>query len=103
MKAYRAALASFLVLATGVAAAEPLPSCEEAGLGIEDVVGIDGTHAKAYLEGNVVLRAVDTVEPACCSSGVAIVTPTRMMKAAARNARLPSSSAASICPRPNMP
>ncbi len=28
-----------------------------------------------YLEGNVVLRAVDTVEPACCSSGVAIVTP----------------------------
>ena len=51
-------------------------TCDEAGVGLWSVwVGADLSGVRSYYEGSVTLLAIDTIEPACCSAGVAIVMP----------------------------
>jgi hypothetical protein len=70
-------LAGLLMLPAIPAMALEVKSCADAGLGIESIAGpVEKTHLSLY-DGKVEAYTVDTVEPACCSSGVAIVVPAK--------------------------
>ncbi len=50
-------------------------TCEEAGTGLASLVEpIEANHLRLY-DGKASVFNVDTIEPACCSSGVAVVIP----------------------------
>ena len=71
-----AALAALAWPATANAQRSGLSSCEETGVDLTNVaVGADLGGVRNYYEGLVTLFAIDTVEPACCASGVAVVMP----------------------------
>ena len=63
----------------GAAAQAPMRSlvpCDQLSLGLESVsVGADRGGVRTYYDGQVTLMALDLVEPACCSFGLAIVMP----------------------------
>lgn len=59
------------------AAALGVKDCREAGVGIESIARpFEKAHISLY-EGKVDAYNVDTVEPACCSSGIAVVLPAK--------------------------
>ena len=52
--------------------------CDAAGVGLRDlVVGDDGGGIRSFYSGEVVLLAIDQVEPAAAASGVAIMADLR--------------------------
>ncbi len=70
------ALALLACPAAGLAQTSELFPCDEAGVGLESVaVGADLSGVRNFYRGNVTLFALDTIEPACCSAGIAIVMP----------------------------
>jgi len=70
------ALAALAWPAAAGAQRSELYSCEEAGVDLTSVsVGADLGGVRSFYEGRVTLFALDTVEPACCASGVAVVMP----------------------------
>jgi hypothetical protein len=70
------ALAALAWPAAAPAQTSELHRCDEAYVGLQDVaVGADLSGVRTFYQGNVTLFALDTVEPACCPAGVAIVMP----------------------------
>ncbi len=72
-----ALLALSLVAATSgpVAAGTELRDCAELGIDLTSLVTPLATNARAYYGRQVMLYKVDTIEPACCSAGIAVVLP----------------------------
>ncbi len=61
----------------GAAVALSVKDCRDAGVGIESIVTpVEKSHIALY-DGKVDAYKIDTVEPACCSSGVAVVLPAK--------------------------
>ncbi|WP_237153504.1 hypothetical protein [Oryzibacter oryziterrae] len=50
-------------------------SCADAGIGLESLVPPAASHSRYYFDNAVSLYVVDTIEPACCSAGLAVVLP----------------------------
>lgn len=70
------ALAVFAWSAAASAQPSELVGCEENDIGLWSVaVGTDLSGVRSFYDGQVTLLELDTVEPACCASGVAIVMP----------------------------
>lgn len=68
-------LAAALCAVAHPALAFELKSCADAGIGLESIVDpVARNHLRLY-DGKVTAYNVDTVEPACCSSGIAVVFP----------------------------
>lgn len=73
-----AALAALAWPAVATAQLTPtgLVSCEEARADLTDLaIGENGDGVRTFYEGSVVLVRLDYVEPACCSAGIAILSP----------------------------
>ena len=49
--------------------------CEDAGVGLASLVQPLARNHLVLYDGKVVVYNVDTIEPACCSGGVAVVVP----------------------------
>ncbi len=59
------------------AAALGVKDCRDAGVGIESITRpVEKAHIALY-DGKVDAYNIDTVEPACCSSGIAVVLPAK--------------------------
>ena len=70
------ALAALAWPTAGFAQTSELYPCDDAGVALEDVAaGADLSGVRSFYRGDVTLFALDTIEPACCSAGVAIVMP----------------------------
>ena len=70
-------LAGAFMLFGGPAAALGVKDCRAAGVGIESIAGpVERAHIALY-DGKVDAYNIDTVEPACCSSGIAVVLPAK--------------------------
>ena len=52
-----------------------LKPCEDVGVGLTSLVTPLAKHHLLLYDGKVVVYNVDTIEPACCSGGVAVVMP----------------------------
>ncbi len=57
------------------AAALEVKSCEEAHVGLEDLIAPAAKHSRTFKDDSISIYSVDTVEPVCCAAGVAIVMP----------------------------
>lgn len=68
------AFSALLVLAFPARALE-LKSCEEANVGLTDLIAPVGKNSRTYKDDKVSLYVVDMVEPVCCAAGVAVVLP----------------------------
>lgn len=73
----RALLTCAFMLIGFPAAALSVKDCRDAGVGIESIVKPVETAHVALYEGKVDVYNIDTVEPACCSSGLAVVLPAK--------------------------
>jgi hypothetical protein len=72
----RRSLLIFLVLASKANAIDrAVVPCDEAGIGLTSLVTPVGDNSRQFYNGQVSVYLVDTIEPACCSAGVAIVLP----------------------------
>jgi hypothetical protein len=67
-------MTALLLLAEPVAALEVKP-CEEANVGLAELIAPVGKNSRTYKDDKVSVYVVDTVEPVCCAAGVAIVMP----------------------------
>ncbi|MEO8421225.1 MAG: hypothetical protein ABI457_08540 [Hyphomicrobium sp.] len=67
-------LAALLLLA-GPARALEVKSCDEAHVGLTELIAPVGKNSRSYQEDKVGVYVVDTVEPVCCAAGVAVVMP----------------------------
>lgn len=67
-------LPSLVLLARPLAALE-LKDCEEANVGITALIAPVAKNSRSYKDDKVSVYAVDTIEPACCAAGVAVVIP----------------------------
>ena len=75
-KSFAMALAVLTWPALAIAQPSGLVGCEENDIGLWSVaVGTDLSGVRSFYAGQVTLLALDTVEPACCAAGVAIVMP----------------------------
>jgi hypothetical protein len=63
-----------LVLAQSASALE-VKTCEAARVGLTELIPPLGSTSRTYKDDRISIYAVDTVEPACCAAGVAIVIP----------------------------
>ncbi|MFA5899012.1 MAG: hypothetical protein WC829_07860 [Hyphomicrobium sp.] len=66
--------ASLLQLAVPAGAVE-VKSCEDANVGLTALIAPVAKNSRTFKDDRVSIYAVDTVEPVCCASGVAIVLP----------------------------
>ena len=70
-------VAILMSVSTAPALALEVQDCRDAGIGLESIAGpVEKAHLSLY-DGKVDAYNVDTVEPACCSSGVAVVLPAK--------------------------
>lgn len=69
-----AALACGLALVAPAAALE-VKSCDEAHVGLEDLIAPAAKHSRTFKDDSISVYSVDTVEPVCCAAGVAVVMP----------------------------
>jgi hypothetical protein len=60
---------------TQQAAALEIKSCDDAHVGLTELIAPVASNNKTYKDGKISLYAVDTVEPVCCAAGVALVIP----------------------------
>ena len=63
------------VLCAQQAAALEIKSCDDAHVGLTELIAPVASNSKSYKDGRISLYAVDTVEPVCCAAGVALVIP----------------------------
>ena len=63
------------VLCAQPAAALEIKSCDDAHVGLTELIAPVASNSKTYKDGKISLYAVDTVEPVCCAAGVALVIP----------------------------
>lgn len=68
-------LALALLLVAGPAAALEVKSCDDANIGLTELIAPAGKNSHTYKDDKISVYAVDTVEPACCAAGVAVVMP----------------------------
>ena len=64
-----------LTLTAKAAPINELKSCEEAHFGLTEILAPSADTYRAFYNNQVNVYAVDTIEPACCSQGLAIVIP----------------------------
>jgi hypothetical protein len=57
------------------AAAVEIKSCDDANVGLTELIAPVASNSKTFKDGKISLYAVDTVEPVCCAAGVALVIP----------------------------
>ena len=68
-------LLTVLLLLTEPAAALEVKTCDEAHVGLTELIAPVGKNSRSYKEDKVSVFVVDTVEPVCCAAGVAVVMP----------------------------
>ncbi|MCZ7594370.1 MAG: hypothetical protein M5U16_05195 [Hyphomicrobium sp.] len=68
-------LASALLLSVEPATALEVKSCEDANVGLTELIPPVDKNSRTYKDGKISVYALDTVEPVCCAAGVAIVIP----------------------------
>jgi hypothetical protein len=57
------------------ASAIEIKTCDDANVGLTELIAPVASNSKTYKDGKISLYAVDTVEPVCCAAGVALVIP----------------------------
>lgn len=57
------------------AAALEIKSCDDANVGLTELIAPVASNSRTYKDGKISLYGVDTVEPVCCAAGVALVIP----------------------------
>jgi hypothetical protein len=65
---------SIVALALPAGAVE-LKSCNDANIGLTDLIAPVAKNSRTYKDDRVSLYIIDTVEPVCCAAGVAVVVP----------------------------
>jgi hypothetical protein len=75
LRLLRAGASMAAVLSAQQAAALEIKSCEDAHVGLTELIAPVASNSKTYKDGKISLYAVDTVEPVCCAAGVALVIP----------------------------
>ena len=68
-------LLTALLLIAGPAAALEVKPCDEAHVGLTELIAPVGKNSRTYKDDKVSVYVVDTVEPVCCAAGVAVVMP----------------------------
>jgi hypothetical protein len=68
------ALLTGLLLAHAANAFE-VKSCDDANVGVSELVTPAAKFSRTFKDDKISVYEVDTVEPACCSGGIAIVIP----------------------------
>jgi len=61
--------------APSIACAHDVKPCDEAGVDLRSLIGPVAKNSLVLYDGKVTVYNVDTIEPACCSSGIAVVLP----------------------------
>jgi hypothetical protein len=64
-----------LLLLAAPAAALEVKTCDEAHVGLTELIAPVGKYSRTYKDDKVSVYVVDTVEPVCCAAGVAVVMP----------------------------
>ena len=64
-----------LLLLVEPAIAIEVKSCEDANVGLTELIPPVGKNSRTYKDDKISVYVVDTVEPACCAAGIAIVIP----------------------------
>jgi hypothetical protein len=64
-----------MLLGVGPAAALEVKSCDDANIGLTELIAPVGKNSHTYKEDKVSVYVVDTTEPACCAAGIAVVMP----------------------------
>ena len=68
-------LLSALLLLAEPAIALEVKSCDEANIGLTELIPPVGKNSRTYKDDKISVYVVDTVEPVCCAAGVAVVIP----------------------------
>ncbi len=73
-------LRTCVLLSAGLLLARPalaleVKRCEEANIGLAQLIAPVGRNSRTYKDDKVSVYVVDTAEPACCAAGVAVVLP----------------------------
>jgi hypothetical protein len=68
-------LCGLFLVSTANAIERQVVPCEEAGIGLTTLVTPVAENSRQFYNGQVSVYLVDTIEPACCSAGIAIVLP----------------------------
>jgi hypothetical protein len=74
MKRAFSAISWLLLLAVPASALE-VKTCEEAGVGLTELIAPVGKNSRTYKDDKISLYVIDTAEPVCCAAGVAVVLP----------------------------
>ena len=64
-----------LLLLVESASALEVKSCEDANVGLTELIAPVGKNSRTYKDDKVSLYVIDMVEPVCCAAGVAVVIP----------------------------
>jgi hypothetical protein len=64
-----------LLLLVEPASALEVKSCEDANVGLTELIAPVGKNSRTYNDDKVSLYIIDMVEPVCCAAGVAVVIP----------------------------
>ena len=64
-----------LLLLVEPAIALEVKSCEDANVGLTELIAPVGKNSRTYKDDKVSLYVIDMVEPVCCAAGVAVVIP----------------------------
>jgi hypothetical protein len=64
-----------LLLLVEPASALEVKSCEDANVGLTELIAPVGKNSRTYKDDKVSLYVIDMVEPVCCAAGVAVVIP----------------------------
>lgn len=66
---------SLLLILAFPASALELKTCDDANIGLTELIAPVGKNSRTYKDDKVSLYVVDTVEPVCCAAGIAVVLP----------------------------
>jgi hypothetical protein len=75
LRLLRAGALMAAVLGAQQAAALEIKSCDDANVGLTELIAPVVSNSRTYKDGKISLYGVDTVEPVCCAAGVALVIP----------------------------
>jgi hypothetical protein len=64
-----------LLLLVEPATALEVKSCDDANIGLTELIAPVGKNSRSYKDDKVSLYVIDMVEPVCCAAGVAVVIP----------------------------
>jgi hypothetical protein len=68
-------LSAMSCLAVSPAWSSELKPCDEAGVGLASILAPVAQNSVMLYEGKVTAYNIDTIEPACCAGGIAVVLP----------------------------